>query len=192
MEGTPEVQSHQDQRVRQRVQKDRILRARFAYRNKNCAKRREDPTAKARLCVGGHRDPDLQTGQLTTEAPTATKTSITCRVFLTIQMDWTLAAGDIEAAFLNGVEARRDLYFEPPAPDLEGVEPGGLIEIVKEVFGAFYITTPMVGQLAQTLLEVTVKSHYGKFHLVQHHLDSCLFLLVDEDGNRSHTDPEGS
>lgn len=50
-------------------------------------------------------------------------------------MGWTLTAGDIEAAFLYGVEARRDLYFEPPANDLEGVEPGGLIEIVKGVFG---------------------------------------------------------
>ena len=49
-------------------------------------------------------------------------------------MGWTLPAGDIEAAFLNGVEGWRDLYFEPPADDLEGVEPGGPIEIVKGVF----------------------------------------------------------
>lgn len=74
--------------VRKRVSKERILRARFAY-------------------------PDLRTGQLNTEAPTATKVSITCLVFVTIHMmGWSLAAGDIGAAFLNGVEARRDLYNE--------------------------------------------------------------------------------
>ena len=92
--------------------------------------------------MGGHRDPDLQSGQLTTEAPTATKTSITCLVFLTAQMGWTLAAGDIEAAFLNGVEARRDLYFEPPADDLEGVEPHRNCE---RGLRAVHITTALVG-----------------------------------------------
>ena len=55
--------------VRKRVPKERILKARFAYRDKNCAKRREDPSvppkAKARLCVAGHRDPDLKTGHST-------------------------------------------------------------------------------------------------------------------------------
>ena len=139
------------------------------------------PKAKARLCVGGHRDPDLQSGQLTTEAPTATKTSITCLVFLTAQMGWTLAAGDIEAAFLNGVEARRDLYFEPPADDLQGVEPGGLIEIVKGVFGLS--TSPRLwwDKLAQSLLEVKVETAHGTLHLVQHSLDNCLFLVINKD-----------
>ena len=40
------ISAKEAQRVRQRVQKDRILRARFAYRDKNCAKRREDPTVR--------------------------------------------------------------------------------------------------------------------------------------------------
>ena len=171
--------------VRKRVPKERILRARFAYRDKNCAKRREDPLvpakAKARLCVGGHRDPDLKTGQLNTEAPTATKVSITCLVFLTVQLGWSLAAGDIEAAFLNGVEARRDLYFEPPSTGLEGVEEGSLIEIVKGVFGLS--TSPRLwwDKLAGTLKDIKIEYKGMSLNLEQHYLDSCLFLLVNEE-----------
>ena len=37
-------------------------------------------------------------------APTATQTSINYPMSLTLQMDWSLAAGDIEAAFPREVE----------------------------------------------------------------------------------------
>ena len=170
--------------VRKTVPKERILRARFAYRDKNCAKRREDPKVppkpKARLCVGGHLDPDLRHGTLSTEAPTASKMAITTLVFLTVQMGWHLVAGDIEAAFLNGDEARRDLYFEPPTLGLTGVEPGSIIEIVKGVFGLS--TSPRLwwDRLAGTLSELVI--YYGEevLKLEQHYLDSCLFLLKNE------------
>ena len=56
----------ESEEVRATVPRERILNSRFAYRDKNMAKRREDPTvlakAKGRLCIAGHRDPDLQTG----------------------------------------------------------------------------------------------------------------------------------
>ena len=170
--------------VRKTVPKERILRARFAYRDKNCAKRRENPKVppkpKARLCVGGHLDPDLKLGMLSTEAPTASKMAITTLVILTVQMGWKLAAGDIEAAFLNGDEARRDLYFEPPASGLTGVEPGSIIEIVKGVFGLS--TSPRLwwDRLAGTLCDLVV--YYGEetLKLEQHYLDNCLFLLKNE------------
>ena len=42
--------------LRRKVPRERVIKARFAYRDKHVAKRREDPTvpckAKARLCVG--------------------------------------------------------------------------------------------------------------------------------------------
>ena len=60
--------------VRSTISKDRILPSRP---RQNVAERREDPSvapkAKARLCIGGHRDPDLKDGSLQPEAPTATK-----------------------------------------------------------------------------------------------------------------------
>ena len=72
--------------LRAKVPPDRILKARFAYRDKNCSKRREDPAvpakAKARLCIGGHLDPDLKKGDINTEAPTASKTSMFTLLFL--------------------------------------------------------------------------------------------------------------
>ena len=106
------------QQVRAEIPKERVLRSRFAYRDKNVAKRREDPSipckAKARLCIGGHKDPDLAEGSLNTEAPTASKASLSTLLFLAAQCEWKIAAGDVEAAFLNGEEARRNLFFEQP------------------------------------------------------------------------------
>ena len=39
-------------KVRARVPRDRILKARFAYRDKNCAKRREDSSTLAKPTLG--------------------------------------------------------------------------------------------------------------------------------------------
>ena len=105
--------------------------------------------------------------------------SITCLVFLTVQLGWSLAAGDIEAAFLNGAEARRDLYFEPPSTGLEGVEEGSLIEIFKGVFGLS--TSPRLwwDKLAGTLKDIKIEYKGMSLNLEQHYLDSCLFLLVN-------------
>lgn len=67
-----------------------------------------------------------------------------------------------------------------PSKDLEGVEEGSLIEIVKGVFGLS--TSPRLwwDKLAKTLLEVRVTYNNMELKLVQHELDSCLFLLQDE------------
>ena len=116
--------------LRAKVPQNRILSARFAYRDKHAAKRREDPTVgpkpKARLCVGSHRDPDLRHGAINTEAPTASRCSLITLLFFAAQFGWQLAAGDVEAAFLNGVEFKRGLYFEVPKRGLPGVPAGSL------------------------------------------------------------------
>ena len=50
--------------VRDNLPKERVLTSRFAYKDKNRPARREQPDlevkAKARLCVGGHRDQTLE------------------------------------------------------------------------------------------------------------------------------------
>lgn len=173
--------------VRETVPKERILSSRFAYRDKNVAKRREDPTvpprAKARLCIGGHRDPDLRKGMLQTEAPTATKLSLMTMLFLAGQFSWRLAAGDVQAAFLNGNEARRSLYFSQPTRGLPGVEPDALIEVIKGVFGLS--TSPRLWweKLSRDLKEVDIQVNGETLKLVQHELDVCYFLLRDTQGN---------
>lgn len=172
--------------LRRKVPRERIIKARFAYRDKHVAKRREDPTvpckAKARLCVGGHMDPDLKTGQLNTEAPTAGKMSMLVALFLASQMNWKLAAGDVEAAFLNGVEAKRGLYFEPPRRGLPQVPEGSLIEIIKGVFGL--VTSPRLWweKLAEELRKVEVKAEGEILRFEHHPVDPCLFLLRGGDG----------
>ena len=134
-----------------KVPKDRILRARFAYRDKNVAKRRINPETppkpKARLCVGGHRDPDLAEGALNTEAPTASKAALTTLMFLASHASWKIAAGDVEAAFLNGVEARRGLYFEPPVDDLPDIPKGSMMHRdCERRLWAFNFAKALVGQ----------------------------------------------
>ena len=173
--------------IRKKVPKDRILKARFAYRDKNVAKRRINPETppkpKARLCVGGHRDPDLAEGALNTEAPTASKAALTTLMFLASHASWKIAAGDVEAAFLNGVEARRGLYFEPPVDDLPDIPKGSIIEIVKGVFGLS--TSPRLwwDKLTKELRGLEIQIGECKLHLEHHQLDPCFLLLRDDAGN---------
>ena len=111
--------------VRAAVPPERILRSRFAYKDKNRPQRRINASipvkAKARLCVGGHRDPDLGQERLAVDAPTATSKK------------WVGSIGDVQSAFLNGVAAPRGLYFEQPVRGLPGEASGRLIEILKRV-----------------------------------------------------------
>ena len=61
---------------------DRIIPSRFAYRDKNLAKRRTMPTTpwkpQSRLVVGGHPDPDVKTGSLRTDSPTVRRIGVMC------------------------------------------------------------------------------------------------------------------
>ncbi|CAE8740947.1 unnamed protein product [Polarella glacialis] len=152
----------ESKQVRDTVDPKRILRSRFAYRDKNAGlrtDRREVPVkAKARLCCGGHLDPDLETGNLRTDAPTA--------------------------AFLNGVKAPRGLYMEQPKEGLYGLVPGQLLEIIKGVFGL--ATSPRLwwGKLASSLKEMKFRDLHGQeVQFIQSRLDPCHFLLRDSRGN---------
>ena len=61
--------------------------------------------AKSRLCVGGHRDPDLGGGlrPLAIDSPTAMKASLMLGTQCAMSEGWCGSIGDIQAAFLNGV-----------------------------------------------------------------------------------------
>ena len=174
-------------KVRKEVPPERILKSRFAYRDKNVAKRRLDPKcpckAKARLCIGGHRDPDLASGGLLTEAPTASKMAFATLLFWAAQFRWRLAAADIEAAFLNGVECKRGLYCEQPERGLPGVAPGVLLEVIKGIFGLS--TSPRLWweKLAKELKQLQIHTNGETLTFQQHELDVCYFVLRDEQGN---------
>ena len=98
----------ESENVRERVPKDRVLPSRYAYRDKNMGKRRANPEMpwkpKARLVIGGHLDPDLGAGRLSVDSPTVARSSLMLLLQICISNTWTAAAGDIQAAFLNGLE----------------------------------------------------------------------------------------
>ena len=126
-------------------------------------------------------DPDLQKGEINTEAPTASKTSMFTLLFLAAQFGWRLAAGDVEAAFLNGIESKRNLYFEPPKRGLPGVEPGSLVEIVKGVFGLSNSPRLWWDKLAGELKNLDIIVNGIQLRLAHHDFDPCLFLLQERD-----------
>ncbi|CAE7449306.1 GIP, partial [Symbiodinium sp. KB8] len=91
--------------VRARIPADRILRCRWAYKDKNWAKRREGDVGavwrcKSRLVIAGHTDPDLGCEHLSTDAPTLSRSGLACLMQLTAnglhnKDKWGLSAGDI-------------------------------------------------------------------------------------------------
>ena len=68
------------------------------------------PDGKARLFVGGQRDPDLKVG-----APTASRHSVLVGLQVALTRAWLVSIGDIRAVFLNGVEAPQQLDLKYPA-----------------------------------------------------------------------------
>ena len=169
-------------RVEQEFGRDRILPARFLYRDKNLAKRRDDASipckAKARLCVGGQRDPDLGQVQMSVDAPTANRFSLLVGLHVALARGWVVSIGDIRAAFLNGVEAPRNLFFRQPARGIPGLAPGQLVEILKGVFGLS--TSPKLWwlKLSKDLLSLKVKGENGEDYVVeQNEVDPCAFRV---------------
>ena len=95
----------------------RILPSRFAYRDKNSGLRTAGSEfaglplkAKARLCVGGHLDPDLPSRALRTDAPTVGRLALNLFIVVCRMLDWMPETADVEAAFLKGLECPRGLY----------------------------------------------------------------------------------
>ena len=99
--------------VLETVPNERILNSRFAYRDKNYAKRKSDPQIlpkpKARLCIAGQWDPDLGVKDLATDVPTVGRQSVILALQLALARAWVASVGDIRAAFLNGIPAPRKL-----------------------------------------------------------------------------------
>ncbi|CAE7629272.1 RE2, partial [Symbiodinium sp. KB8] len=177
-------------RVRQEVPHSRILRSRFAYKDKHYSKRKADPNLgpkpKARLCVAGQTDPDLGTKDLMVDAPTASRHSILLACQLALERQWRASIGDISAAFLNGIKAPRQLYFEQPKRGIPSLEKGQLVEILKGVFGLS--TSPKLWwlKLSEELLRLELSFGGEKVKTVQHPVDPCVFLLRGEASRRTH------
>ncbi|CAE7361444.1 GIP [Symbiodinium sp. KB8] len=172
----------------QTIPPERILRSRFAYKDKNRPLRRQDGSvpvkAKARLCVGGHRDPDLGQERLAVDAPTATKTSTMAGAQLAASQGWVGSIGDVQSAFLNGVAAPRGLYFEQPVRGLPGETPGCVVEILKGVFGLSTSPRLWFEKLANDLRTVKLHQEGDTVTVEESPIDPCAFVLV-RNGNET-------
>eukprot|EP00435_Cladocopium_sp_Y103_P019044 s2967_g4.t1 len=174
----------ESERVLHEVGRDRILNCRFLYRDKNRAKRRSDPAvpckAKARLCVGGQRDPDLGMIEMSVDAPTANRHSVLLAILVALARGWLISIGDIRSAFLNGVEAPRQLFFRQPVRGIPGLQAGQLVEILKGVFGLS--TSPKLWWLKLSSDLLDIKINYGNriYVLEQNEIDPCVFRVRDD------------
>ena len=174
--------------VRRQVPSERILRCRWAYKDKNWAKRREGETeapwrCKSRLVIAGHTDPDLGNEHLSTDAPTLSRSGLTCLLQLTangllLKDRWNLSAGDIKCAFLTGSYLSRELYMHQPKTGFPGMSPGQLVRIKKNVFGLATSPHEWWGDLQGGFRDVKVCDEDGnEFRFEQCGLDPCVFML---------------
>ena len=167
--------------VESTIGKERILPARFLYRDKNRSKRRQDGSIpckpKARLCVGGQKDPDLGHVEMSVDAPTASRHAVLLGLLLALARGWMVTVGDIRAAFLNGVEAPRGLYFRQPVRGIPTLEKGQLIEILKGVFGL--ATSPKLWwlKLSNDLLQLRLEVGGEAYVVEQNEIDPCAFRI---------------
>ncbi|CAE7245428.1 RE1 [Symbiodinium sp. CCMP2592] len=180
---------------------DRILPSRFAYRDKNWSKRRGNPAidwkAKARLVIGGHRDPDLLKG-LNTHAPTISRQGILLLLQIlasNLQHGWSGHAGDVTAAFLSGEELTRELFLKQPKCGLGGLHPEQLLRIRKPIFGLVDSPAAWWHKLSGTLKTLTIVDDQGvRWAIKQCELDNCIFTVhqvnTDENGYETYGKPQ--
>ncbi|CAE6965701.1 RE1 [Symbiodinium sp. CCMP2592] len=183
----------------EKIKSGRVLSSRFAYHDKNLARRRTDPTvewkAKSRLVVSGHTDPDIVSGALRTDSPTVSRTAVMTLLQLAasrLDADWGVAAGDVTAAFLNGEKLDRELYLRQPKHGLPGLHPDQLIKIEKGVFGLIDSPRKWWKKFKKDIQELTIDlpdNKKGKFFASP--LDPCVFQLIelDADGKRGTGPP---
>jgi len=170
-------------KVRRTVRRERVLRSRYALRDKNASVRTPQNNlpikAKARLVIAGQDCPDAMMGLLKTDAPTVQRTSILVLLQIAANLRWleSLTVGDISSAFLQGKERAVDdpIYMEQPRGyQLPGTEDGTcLIQVLKGVFGLPDAPRAWWLELSQTL-----QSEFG-FHSTQ--LDQA-FMTWRESG----------
>ena len=99
--------------VGQLVPKERIIRSRMVIVNKKQLQLGFEP--KGRLCVGGHKDPDL--GKYEAASPTALSLAHSLLICIATTLGWQINIADVTAAFLQGLALPRTdpLYVQVPS-----------------------------------------------------------------------------
>ena len=180
--------------IRQTVDPGRILRSRWAYKDKNWSRRRADGQTpwkcKARLVIAGHTDPDLVNG-LSTDAPTLSRPALMSLLQrlangLGESDPWKASAGDIRCAFLTGGYLKRDeeLYLHQPSTGFAGLHPDQLVRVKKNIFGLATSPHEWWLDLQRGIKTIVVILDGVEHGFDQCALDPCVFLLRRREGER--------
>ena len=193
-------------RVKATYSEERILRCRWAYKDKNWAARcngqEVEWKCKSRLVTGGHKDPDLGVQELTTDAPTLSRTGFMCmmqRLANGLELNdknkekWSVAAGDIRCAFLTGGYLSRDnpLFLHQPPTGFPGMLPGQLVKIKKNIFGLATSPHEWWQNLQEGILTVEIEWENKKYKFEPCPLDPCVFMLREKAGETFRGRPIG-
>ncbi|CAE7251257.1 RE2, partial [Symbiodinium sp. CCMP2456] len=179
-------------RIKSEIPPERVLRCRWAYKDKNYAKRRQGEQVpwkcKSRLVIAGHTDPDLtdDSMHLSTDAPTLSRSGLACMLQRTADglhegNPWTLAAGDIRCAFLTGSYLTRELFMHQPKTGFPGMVPGQLVRIKKNVFGLATSPHTWWQDLQDGIRKLEInydhEGRQGTWKFDQSPMDPCVFML---------------
>ena len=188
--------------VKNNIGGERILRSRWAYKDKNWSRRRVEGNAdwkcKSRLVIAGHQGPDLATGRLATDAPTLSRPGLLCLLQLLAdglrEADpWRVSAGDIQCAFLTGsyLSREEELFIHQPPTGFPGMKPGQLVRVKKNIFGL--ATSPREWwldlQAGFANIEINIDNTLHRFE--QCPLDPCIFMLREYKEGKFTGQPKG-
>ncbi|CAE7038139.1 RE2 [Symbiodinium sp. CCMP2592] len=149
----------------------RIMGSRFVctWKQEEDAPRR----MKARWCLQGHLDPDLQAKALAgdLQSPTLSQVGRSMLFQILASKRWTLRLGDIKGAFLSSgalPQEYKPLYASLPPGGIPGVPPGSLIEVLGRVYGLNDAPSAWQRTLDRALQEAGFE---------RSRLDPCLYYL---------------
>ena len=135
---------------------------------------------KARWCLQGHLDPDLEVkaseGKL--QSPTLNQLSRTTLMQIIASFGWDLQLGDIKGAFLEAGmldERFRPLYAHQPPGGIPNLPKDAVIEVLGNVYGQNDAPASWFATFRQTAIEAG---------WIQSTLDACLFTLRCPTTNR--------
>lgn len=106
---------------------------------------------------------------------------------------WSVAAGDIQCAFLTGGYLTRgeDLYLHQPSTGFPGLLPGQLVRIKKNIFGLATSPHEWWLDLQEGMKKVRVTLKGATYAFDQCPLDPCIFMLRKYDGLKFSGKPVG-
>ena len=140
----------------------------------NKAQEGEPEQLKSRLVVRGDLERSAQHGEVRTDSPTASHLMLSLILTFASCFELVLHAGDITAAFLQGLGLARVLVMALPADGIPGVKPGSLLVARKPVYGTKDAPRGFWRSLHKTMLKFAFRS-------IPH--ENAAYVMLKDDGS---------